>query len=255
MQRLLTTPLTQLSQGTDTDQSQQRAQLQASLTDEHQQLPRQQTPQRQQRARGAGFSDAETAGLLDLLEAHLPLSRDEWDYVASLHNAAYVGEDRTTDSLKRKFAKLHRKRIPTGDPNIPTNVLKAKRVRGEMTRRADLGDGEDAASESALDFVASTPPPAQSEFATPTAPEIFTPPPTRTSDETTPLPVSPIVHRRSHYARNDKELKISNNVGDRNGKKNVLGSKRKGHVAKKIEKQSADSVLRSEKKIDVATKN
>ncbi|KAE9269774.1 hypothetical protein PF001_g29079, partial [Phytophthora fragariae] len=93
MQRLLTTPLTQLSQGTDTDQSQQREQLQASLT--------------------------ETAGLLDLLEAHLPLSRDEWDYVASLHNAAYVGEDRTTDSLKRKFAKLHRKRIPTGDPNIP----------------------------------------------------------------------------------------------------------------------------------------
>ncbi|KAE9189965.1 hypothetical protein PF005_g19441, partial [Phytophthora fragariae] len=50
MQRLLTTPLTQLSQGTDTDQSQQREQLQASLTDEHQQLPRQQTPQRQQRA-------------------------------------------------------------------------------------------------------------------------------------------------------------------------------------------------------------
>ncbi|KAE8886086.1 hypothetical protein PF007_g16037 [Phytophthora fragariae] len=99
MQRLLTTPLTQLSQGTDTDQSQQRAQLQASLTDEHQQLPRQQTPQRQQRAHGSGFSDAETAGLLDLLEAHLPLSRDEWDYVASLHNAAYVGEDRTTDSL------------------------------------------------------------------------------------------------------------------------------------------------------------
>ncbi|KAE9098068.1 hypothetical protein PF010_g15709, partial [Phytophthora fragariae] len=94
-QRLLTTPLTQLSQGTDTDQSQQRAQLQASLTDEHQQLPRQQTPQRQQRAHGSGFSDAETAGLLDLLEAHLPLSRDEWDYVASLHNAAYVGEDRT----------------------------------------------------------------------------------------------------------------------------------------------------------------
>ncbi|KAE9081277.1 hypothetical protein PF002_g28436 [Phytophthora fragariae] len=64
MQRLFTTPLTQLSQGTDTDQSQQREQLQASLTgmpsslldqvrvaehvaDEHQQLPRLQTPQRQ----------------------------------------------------------------------------------------------------------------------------------------------------------------------------------------------------------------
>ncbi|KAE9053218.1 hypothetical protein PF010_g33000, partial [Phytophthora fragariae] len=54
---------------------------------------------------------------------------------------------------------------------------------------------------------------------------------------------------------NDKELKISNNVGNRNGKKNVLGAKRKGHVAKKIERQSADTVLKSEKKIDVATKN
>jgi hypothetical protein len=81
-------------------------------------------PQRQQCTRGAGFSDAETAGLLELLEAHLLLSRDEWAYVASLHNAGYVGEDRTTDSLKRKFAELHRKRIPTGDPHIPANILK-----------------------------------------------------------------------------------------------------------------------------------
>ncbi|EGZ26482.1 hypothetical protein PHYSODRAFT_327380 [Phytophthora sojae] len=90
---------------------------------------------------------------------HLPLSRDEWDYVASLHNAAYVGDDRTTDSLKRKFAKLHRKRIPTDDLSIPANVLQAKRVRLEMTRRADLGDGEDAATEAAIDLVATTPTP------------------------------------------------------------------------------------------------
>ncbi|EEY55960.1 uncharacterized protein PITG_08706 [Phytophthora infestans T30-4] len=44
-------------------------------------------------------------------------------------------------SLKRK---LHRKRIPTGYPNIPTNVLHAKHVRMEMTRRVDLGDIEGA---------------------------------------------------------------------------------------------------------------
>ncbi|KAF4036783.1 hypothetical protein GN244_ATG11119 [Phytophthora infestans] len=114
MEQLLETPPTLSTQQTDGQQH---------------------TSPRQARKRGAGYSDAETSSLLDLLEMHLPISRNEWEYVAYLHSTAYLGDDITTNSLKRK---LHRKRIPTGYPNIPTNVLHAKHVRMEMTRWATL---------------------------------------------------------------------------------------------------------------------
>ena len=60
------------------------------------------------------------------------------------------------DSLRRKFAALYRKPIPTGDPHIPVDVLRAKRIRGEMTDRIDLGDGEEATEVADSSFEAQT---------------------------------------------------------------------------------------------------
>jgi hypothetical protein len=93
--------------------------------------------------RGSGFTQQEVDSLLELLDEKLPLAKDEWDYVASRHMDRYPNTERTVDSLKRKFASLHRKKIPTGDPLIPNDVKFAKRIRIKMTERADLGDGID----------------------------------------------------------------------------------------------------------------
>lgn len=92
--------------------------------------------------RGSGFTQQETDNLLELLIEHLPLCRDEWETVLRLHRDRYPGVERSVDSIRRKFGALHRKRVPTGDPNIPPDVEKAKRVRQKKAERADSGDAE-----------------------------------------------------------------------------------------------------------------
>ncbi|PXF47026.1 hypothetical protein BWQ96_03216 [Gracilariopsis chorda] len=94
--------------------------------------------------RGSGFSRQEVDNLLELLEEHLPLAKEEWDHIVRLHSERYPEHKRTVASLKRKFASLHRRRIPTGAPTIPPDVEKAKRIRYSMTERADIGEGEDS---------------------------------------------------------------------------------------------------------------
>jgi hypothetical protein len=75
---------------------------------------------------GAGFSHKEVVSLLDVLEEVLPLGQGEWDTVERQHNGMYPDAGRTRDALKRKFAKLYPKKIPTGDPNCPPEVRRAR---------------------------------------------------------------------------------------------------------------------------------
>lgn len=60
------------------------------------------------------------------------------------HSERYPGLSRTFDRLRRKFASLHRRKIPDGDPAIPPDVERGKKIRYKMTERADIGDGEDS---------------------------------------------------------------------------------------------------------------
>ncbi|KAE8904712.1 hypothetical protein PF005_g24803 [Phytophthora fragariae] len=104
------------------------------------------TPRRERPAaggRGAGFSTEEVQSFLETLEQHLPLGRDEWELVLSIHHQHFRAYNRTVDSLRRKFAALCRSRIPTGNPTCPEEVRLAKRVRYLMTQRADIGEGDD----------------------------------------------------------------------------------------------------------------
>ena len=91
--------------------------------------------------RGSGFKRQEVDGLLELLDEHLPLAKEEWDHVLCLHAERYPDYNRTVDSLKRKFASLHRRKVPTGDPTISPDVEKAKRIRYSITERADIVEG------------------------------------------------------------------------------------------------------------------
>jgi hypothetical protein len=102
------------------------------------------TPRRERIAtgRGAGFGADELRALLEVLEEHLPIGRDEWELVLTIHNLHFGEFNRTVDSIRRKFAALCRSRIPTGNPTCPAEVRTAKRVRYLMTQRAEIGEGD-----------------------------------------------------------------------------------------------------------------
>lgn len=93
--------------------------------------------------RGSGFGQAEIHHLLGLLDEHLPLCKDEWDYVLREHHKMFPLHQRTVESLRRKFATLHRKKMPTGDPLMPADVRRAKHIRYRITERADMGVMDD----------------------------------------------------------------------------------------------------------------
>ena len=86
-----------------------------------------------------GFSQGEMDNLIELLQEHLPLCKDEWDMDSRLHETRYPCQRRNSDSLRRKCSPLCRTTVPTRDPSIPP-VLKAKAIREELMERADIGD-------------------------------------------------------------------------------------------------------------------
>jgi hypothetical protein len=69
--------------------------------------------------------------------------------VADAFNAC-VSEDRQRDKSKlmRKFQTLWQKSMPTGDPHIPPDVLRAKRLNQQIIQDAELVDAEDMSPES-----------------------------------------------------------------------------------------------------------
>ncbi|KAJ8579004.1 hypothetical protein ON010_g193 [Phytophthora cinnamomi] len=93
--------------------------------------------------RGAGFSPAEVRDLLDLFGHYKPIGRDEWDTVTREHNANFPGVRRTTESLRRKFAKLYRTNMGTGNPYIPEEVERAIALAAAITDRADIAQDDD----------------------------------------------------------------------------------------------------------------
>lgn len=109
--------------------------------------PRRRSSQRSSTVRGSGFTQVETDNLLDIIERMLPLCADEWNAVLAEHNKCFGDQRRTVDSLKRKFSTLHRKKMPTGDPQMPDDVRRAKHIRFRMTERAAIGFGDEEADE------------------------------------------------------------------------------------------------------------
>eukprot|EP00644_Phytophthora_capsici_P014409 jgi/Phyca11/81566/gw1.3.1187.1 len=59
--------------------------------------------------------------MLDFVEARLPFGAEQWQSLASI--------------LKRKFLGLKNKRKPTGDPDCPEQVRRAKRVFRQIEYR------------------------------------------------------------------------------------------------------------------------
>ena len=87
--------------------------------------------------RGPKFNDDEVMIALDFIEEILPISGLEWDSVTSMHAERFQDLDRTKESIKRKFSSLYHSRIPTGDPECPITVLRAKRIQRSIEERSD----------------------------------------------------------------------------------------------------------------------
>ena len=87
------------------------------------------------------YTSEEVMHLLQLLEDVVPVSKTDWDNVVTSHSERYPGRD--VISLRRKFQSLHRRRVPTGDPNMPEEIRLAKEVKELIGRRAHIGTGDE----------------------------------------------------------------------------------------------------------------
>ena len=67
-------------------------------------------------AKRTKYRQCELMHMLEIMHSILPIGPMEWDLVVEAHTATYEGRD--VDSIRRKYTSLHRRKIPTGDPNI-----------------------------------------------------------------------------------------------------------------------------------------
>ncbi len=65
----------------------------------------------------------------------------DWEKIFSEHASHYPTKDCTTESLKRKFQELARTKIPTGDPNMPPHICKAKHIYYKIVLATDGSTG------------------------------------------------------------------------------------------------------------------
>ena len=91
--------------------------------------------------RGPNFTKEEVLSLLDTLEEMVPLGSLQWVSVCTKHE--HNGwPARSADVLKRKYSSLLKKayQVPTGDPNIPQEVQRARDVQGAFRAAARAAD-------------------------------------------------------------------------------------------------------------------
>ena len=93
------------------------------------------------RRSGQNYSHEELMSVLQTVNDILPIGTNEWQLVADNHAVNYTRRD--INSIRRKWQKLHRMKIPTGSPEIPEEVLLAKKIHYKIGSKADLGTEKD----------------------------------------------------------------------------------------------------------------
>jgi len=85
--------------------------------------------------------------MLDIVERHLPLGSDHWDAVQVDYNTTSPARQdwvaRDVDSIRRKFKSLRNHRKPTGDPECPPTVVRAKRLNRMIKGRMAVVEFDD----------------------------------------------------------------------------------------------------------------
>jgi hypothetical protein len=87
--------------------------------------------------------------MLDIIDDIIPIGNPDWEKVWQEHLAAFLTKEWTLKSLKHKFQELFCKKIPTGNPNRPPYVCKAKQIsRKVIVATNGLTGGWSTAAES-----------------------------------------------------------------------------------------------------------
>jgi len=100
------------------------------------------------RRRGFQFRAEEIDDFLEVVETYLPISAQNWQTVADSHLENYPREQRTAESLRRKFQEISRRTGPTGDPTCPPYVIKAKAINRQLVQMIDASSGGSEAGRS-----------------------------------------------------------------------------------------------------------
>ena len=96
-------------------------------------------------SRGKNYSQQEALGLLVLVGHVLPICSMEWEKVLEDHNELWPS--RTIDSIRKKFQKLSKAHMGTGETDCPEEIIEAKRIHMEIVKRAEVDTCEDEYSE------------------------------------------------------------------------------------------------------------
>ncbi len=90
---------------------------------------------------------AEIESLIEIVDEILPVTTTEWDTVAERHYTFFPEFSRTGESLKRKFNSIAKRSGPSGDPNCPPYVRKAKAVKKKIIEKTDGSTGSNHGNE------------------------------------------------------------------------------------------------------------
>ncbi|KAI5785850.1 hypothetical protein EDC01DRAFT_597742, partial [Geopyxis carbonaria] len=87
------------------------------------------------------FSTADLSSLLGAIEDVYPVGNEGWERVTMLY-ADYAEENKRTErsstSLRTQYRKMVNHTKPTGDPDCPTHIRRAKRVAREIEQAYDV---------------------------------------------------------------------------------------------------------------------
>ena len=87
----------------------------------------------------SNYSPTEVEHMIEsvTVREYRPISVLEWDLVAHRHMRFHPNLERTGDQLKKKFNKLAKTKMGTGDPTMPPGVCEAKEIRGLIIKKSE----------------------------------------------------------------------------------------------------------------------
>ena len=88
---------------------------------------------------GLKYTEDQDSVLVDLVGRHLPTGGDQWIRLTAEYQIR-TGVSRDEESLKERFKKLRNSKKPTGDPDCPPNIRKAKQVWREILSKMAVQD-------------------------------------------------------------------------------------------------------------------
>jgi hypothetical protein len=87
------------------------------------------------------FALSKIESLLEVVKAIILIGNTNWEKILNKHASYYLTKDCATKLLKRKFQELACTKIPTGDPNMPPHICKAKHIYYRIVQATDGSTG------------------------------------------------------------------------------------------------------------------